>query len=48
MTMALFKSQNAKSKSFVNRLHGVLNVVRKINHITQMNLKSQDESNESN
>ena len=27
LTWALFRSQNAKCKIFVNRLHGVLNVV---------------------
>ena len=45
---AMFRSQNAKCKIFVNRLHGVLNVVKKINHITQMDCKSRDESNEPN
>ena len=46
--LALFRSQNEKYKIFVNRLHGVLNVVKKINCITQMDCKSRDESNEPN
>ena len=45
---ALFGSINTKYKIFVNRLHGVLDIVEKINRITQMDCKSRDESNESN
>ena len=37
-----------KCKFFVNRLHGVLDIVEKINRITQMDCKSRDESNEPN
>ena len=44
---ALFRFQNTKCKIFVNRLHDVLNVVKK-NCITQMDRKAQDESNELN
>ena len=29
LTSALFRSQNVKCKIFINRLHGVLNVVEK-------------------
>ena len=32
--MALFRSQNAKCKNFVNRLHDVLNVVENKSHYT--------------
>jgi hypothetical protein len=45
---ALFRSQNAKYKICVNCLYSVLNVVKKINRITQMDCKSRDESNEPN
>ena len=44
----LFRSQKTKCEIFVNRLHGVLNVVKKIDRITQMDCKSRDESNEPN
>ena len=44
---AVFRSIFQNSKNFVNRLHGVLNVVEK-NRITQMDCKSRDESNEPN
>ena len=46
--MALFRFQKVKRKIFINRLYGVLNIVKKINHITQMDCKSRDESNEPN
>ena len=46
-TLALFISKLQNFKRFVNRLHGVLNVVEK-NRITQMDCKSRDESNEFN
>ena len=44
---ALFTSKR-KMQNFVNRLYSVLNVVKKINRITQMDCKSRDESNEPN
>ena len=44
---AVFRSISQNSKNFVNRLHGVLNVVEK-NRNTQMDRKSRDESNEPN
>ena len=43
-TTVLFRSKLQNSKRFINRLHGVLNVVEK-NRITQMDCKSRDESN---
>ena len=42
------KHKNVKYKIFVNHLYGVLNIVKKINRITQMDCKSRDESNEPN
>ena len=48
LTEAMFRFQNAKYKIFINRLHAILNVVKKINRITPMDCKSRDESNEPN
>ena len=44
---AVFRSIFQNSKNFINRLHGVLNIVEK-NRITQIDCKSRDESNEPN
>ena len=48
ITGVLFRFQNAKYKIFINYLYDILNVVKKINRIIQIDCKSRDESNEPN